>query len=94
MFENMILLGSSDRVGIREVPMEVRRQVSPPIAASSSEQSLSIHPNLKQSERAAIEAALAETGRNLTEAAKRLGIARSTLYRKLEEHGMARPTEN
>jgi sigma-54 dependent transcriptional regulator, acetoin dehydrogenase operon transcriptional activator AcoR len=92
--ENMILLGSSDRVGIREVPMEVRRQVSPPIAASSSEQSLSIHPNLKQSERAAIEAALAETGHNLTEAAKRLGIARSTLYRKLEEHGMARPTEN
>jgi sigma-54 dependent transcriptional regulator, acetoin dehydrogenase operon transcriptional activator AcoR len=91
--ENMILLGSSDRVGIHDVPMEVRRQVSPP-AASSFEQNLSnlsVHPNLKRSERAAIEAALAETGRNLTEAAKRLGIARSTLYRKLDEHGMARP---
>jgi sigma-54 dependent transcriptional regulator, acetoin dehydrogenase operon transcriptional activator AcoR len=92
--ENMILLGSSDRVGIHDVPMEVRRQVSPPAAASSFEQNLSnlsVHPNLKRSERAAIEAALAETGHNLTEAAKRLGIARSTLYRKLDEHGMARP---
>jgi transcriptional regulator of acetoin/glycerol metabolism len=88
--ENMVLLASSDRLRIHEVPMEVRLQGSPPVAASSFEQNLSIHPNLKQSERAAIEAALAESGRNLTEAAKRLGIARSTLYRKLDEHGMAR----
>ena len=92
--ENMILLADSDRLRIDEVPMEIRRQVSPPEAASCLEQSLSIHPNLKQSERASIEAALAETGRNLTEAAKRLGIARSTLYRKLDEYGMARPGED
>ena len=90
----MILLADSDRLRIDEVPMEIRRQVSPPEAASCLEQSLSIHPNLKQSERASIEAALAETGRNLTEAAKRLGIARSTLYRKLDEYGMARPSED
>jgi sigma-54 dependent transcriptional regulator, acetoin dehydrogenase operon transcriptional activator AcoR len=51
--ENMILLGSSERLRIHEVPMEVRRQVSPPVNASSFEQSLSIHPNLKRSERAA-----------------------------------------
>jgi transcriptional regulator with PAS, ATPase and Fis domain len=94
VIENMILLGSSDRLGIDEVPMEVRRQVSPPLAASSFEKNLSIQPNLKRSERAAIEAALAESGRNLTEAAKRLGIARSTLYRKLDEHGMGRPAED
>ncbi|MFY9988538.1 MAG: helix-turn-helix domain-containing protein, partial [Chthoniobacterales bacterium] len=89
--ENMILLGNSDQLGIDDIPMEVRQQanqagVSVPVEQSSSPAS----PNLKLSERAAIEAALAEAGGNLTEAAKRLGIARSTLYRKLEEYGLGR----
>jgi DNA-binding NtrC family response regulator len=92
--ENMILLGNPDRLEIDDVPMEVREQVSRSIVALSPEQqSSSVSPNLKLSERVAIEAAVAEARGNLTNAAKRLGIARSTLYRKLDEYGIARPEE-
>ena len=92
--ENMVLLSNSDQLRIDNVPMEVRGQVSRPVVAPSLEQeSLSVSPNLKLSERTTIETAVAEAGGNLTIAAKRLGIARSTLYRKLDEYGIGRPAE-
>jgi sigma-54 dependent transcriptional regulator, acetoin dehydrogenase operon transcriptional activator AcoR len=90
VIENMILLGDSSELQVEDVPMEVRRQVSPPVAALASEPSSSASPKLKQNERAAIESALAKTGGKLTAAAKLLGIARATLYRKLAHHGIAR----
>lgn len=42
-------------------------------------------------ERAAIEEAVRFAAGNMSVAAKRLGVARSTLYRMLERHGMVRP---
>jgi len=90
VIENMILLGDSSELQIEDVPTEVRRQVNPPAVALASEPSSSASPKLKQNERAAIEAALAKTGGKLTAAAKLLGIARATLYRKLAHHGIAR----
>jgi DNA-binding NtrC family response regulator len=45
--------------------------------------------SLEAYERCAIERALRETGGDATEAARRLGIGRSTLYRKLSKHGIA-----
>jgi transcriptional regulator of acetoin/glycerol metabolism len=89
--ENMVLLGSSDQLGRADVPIEVRQQADQAAAALTVEQpSPPPSPNLKLSERAAIEAALTEARGNLTDAAKRLGIARSTLYRKLDEYGIGR----
>jgi transcriptional regulator of acetoin/glycerol metabolism len=90
VIENMILLGDSSELQVEDVPVEVRRQVIPPVAAPALEQSSSASPKLKQNERAAIESALAKTGGKLTAAAKLLGIARATLYRKLAHHGIAR----
>ncbi|HIS39484.1 MAG TPA: sigma-54-dependent Fis family transcriptional regulator [Candidatus Aphodovivens excrementavium] len=46
--------------------------------------------SLKDAERAAIENALAFTNGNIREAAKVLGISRSTLYRKMDEYRIAR----
>ncbi|WP_028717007.1 sigma-54-dependent Fis family transcriptional regulator [Paracoccus sp. J39] len=46
---------------------------------------------LRDRERAEIAAAVAEAGGNMTEVARRLGIARSTLYLKLDQYGIPRP---
>jgi len=42
-------------------------------------------------ERSALERALLESGGNATDAARRLGIGRSTFYRKLGKHGLRVP---
>jgi two-component system response regulator HydG len=42
-------------------------------------------------ERSALERALRESGGNATDAARRLGIGRSTFYRKLGKHGLRAP---
>lgn len=48
---------------------------------------------LKDIEKQAIIEALAKTGWHVTLAAKSLGIARATMYRKLIQHGIKRPHE-
>jgi sigma-54 dependent transcriptional regulator, acetoin dehydrogenase operon transcriptional activator AcoR len=94
VIENMILLGDSSELQIEDVPMEVHRQVDSPVAALALEQSSSASPHLKQNERAVIESALAKTGGKLTAAAKLLGIARATLYRKLAHYGIVRSSRD
>jgi sigma-54 dependent transcriptional regulator, acetoin dehydrogenase operon transcriptional activator AcoR len=93
--ENMILLGCSERLRLGDVPIEVREHAaSTPLSAPPLHlQASPVSPNLKLSERGAIESAVAQAHGNLRNAAKRLGIARSTLYRKLEEYGISRPAK-
>jgi transcriptional regulator of acetoin/glycerol metabolism len=43
---------------------------------------------LENAERAAIVAALEETGGNIAETARRLGIAKATLYRKMSAYAL------
>ena len=50
--------------------------------------SLTVPLSLEAYERLALERALNETGGDASEAARRLGIGRSTLYRKLSKHGI------
>lgn len=55
--------------------------VAPPATAPSGSR-------MEELERTAIEAALAECGFNQTEAARRLGVGRTTLYRKMKKFGI------
>ncbi len=61
--------------------------------ATSPRPSTAIALSLAAYERCAIERALDETGGDATRAARLLGLGRSTLYRKLARHGIARPAE-
>jgi len=47
--------------------------------------------SLAERERQAIEQALSESGWQLAVAARRLGISRTTLWRRLKQYGMQRP---
>lgn len=49
--------------------------------------------SLADRERQAIEQALSESGWQLAVAARRLGISRTTLWRRLKQYGLARPAE-
>jgi DNA-binding NtrC family response regulator len=93
VIENMVLLGDSNELRIEDVPIEVRREVNPVVAAPALAPSSSLSPKLKQNERTAIESALTTTGGQLSAAAKLLGISRSTLYRKLEHYGITRSVD-
>jgi DNA-binding NtrC family response regulator len=45
---------------------------------------------LQEAEKCLIEMALERLGGNQTEVAKKMGISRSTLWRKMKEYGIAR----
>ncbi|MDO5101631.1 MAG: sigma 54-interacting transcriptional regulator [Lautropia sp.] len=67
---------------VREAPMTGR--ALKPVAADTQARTL------RQSQREAIVAAIEASRGNMTEAARRLGIARSTLYVRLNEYGISR----
>ena len=45
--------------------------------------------SLEQHEKERIQAALEDTGGNRARAAKRLGISRATIFRKIKEYGLS-----
>ncbi|WP_449042587.1 sigma-54-dependent Fis family transcriptional regulator [Paracoccus sp. (in: a-proteobacteria)] len=74
-------LSRSALIDARDLPPEIGRPPTEPLREDS----------LLDVEKAEIIAALDTTAGNMTEAARRLGIARSTLYLKLDAYGIARP---
>jgi DNA-binding NtrC family response regulator len=58
-----------------------------PVAAEPLETSADLPLNLEAAENLLIKRALAETGGNIAEAARKLGINRTRIYRKLGEQG-------
>lgn len=82
LVETMAAISASGIVDLRDLPAEIRepRRAVPGAAET-----------LRGRERVEILDAIAEAGGNLSDVARRLGIARSTLYVKLDEHGIERP---
>jgi transcriptional regulator with PAS, ATPase and Fis domain len=69
-----------------------RRAATPAGAGREVEVPAGLPLSLDAYERAALERALREAGGNATEAAKLVGIGRSTFYRKVGKHGLGEPS--
>ena len=79
--EHGVVLARGKEIGPKDLPASVLEGGKPAHSASPKSGSL----QLEILERQAIDSALRQTGQNITEAAKLLGISRRTLHRKLAE---------
>jgi transcriptional regulator of acetoin/glycerol metabolism len=67
------------------------RDIPQPIRMALRQERPTARSPLEDAERAAIAAALEESGGNIAETARRLGIAKATLYRKMSAYGLTQP---
>ncbi|MBI2931809.1 MAG: sigma-54-dependent Fis family transcriptional regulator [Planctomycetes bacterium] len=81
MIERLVVLSSGT---ITEADARAALPAGEPAAAVGS----SLGASRMEAEKAAVQAALAETRGNRTQAAKRLGVSRRTLHNKLREYGV------
>jgi len=102
--ERAVLLSTSGSIGIDDLPDELRDACgcvaadgwpllgspTPPIVASDAVLSPPTAMALTATEQRTIKDVIAATGGNLSDAASVLGISRSTLYRKMSQHGIQR----
>jgi DNA-binding NtrC family response regulator len=96
--EHGVVMSTAPKITLRDLPVAVRQAataklpggVSPTAAFGEKSSSLDLH----ETEKKLIAQALAATNGNVTAAAKKLGISRRTLHRKINEMKLARkPTE-
>ncbi len=85
VIERMVVMGRGDKLSVRDIPPGLREAAGaprPPRGRHGADRSLS------ELERAAVTQALEACGGNRVQAARRLGISRRTLHRKLNEYGL------
>ena len=85
--ERAVTLSKSDQILSDDLPPQVLGR------KAGSLEPLSGTPSLAMVEKAYLLSALYETGWNQTEAAARLGISRTTLWRKIKEHQLEPPAK-
>ena len=83
--QSAVALASGGRIGLEELPTTVRQRRSPAVATTEKP------TTLEEVERRHIEIVLKAVGWNKARAARKLGIDRATLYRKLSRFGLDRP---
>jgi DNA-binding NtrC family response regulator len=87
--EHGVVMASGPKIGLRDLPTPVREGAAAAQSPLSATKYIPLQPgehfNLQQTEHRLILQALEETGGNITHAAKKLGISRRTLHRKLKE---------
>lgn len=85
--ERMIVLANTSQLDIQNLPDDITCPVNPP-ASRSTNREASATQNLTEMEKEAIKQTLDHVRGNKSLAAKKLGISRRTLYRKIEEYGL------
>ncbi|MGE3773014.1 MAG: sigma-54-dependent Fis family transcriptional regulator [Gammaproteobacteria bacterium] len=85
VIESMYVLAEGDELSVADLPDGFLQATA--IAAADEDDALP-PGSISRMTRAAIEAELAAHGDNLSEVARRLGISRSTLYRKIKRYGL------
>jgi DNA-binding NtrC family response regulator len=87
--EHGVVMANGPKITVRELPMSVRqgaaRNLPPGIPAPRGLGEKASPLDLHETERRLIAQALASTNGNITAAAKKLGISRRTLHRKINE---------
>ena len=101
--ERAVILTAGDLVGVETLSGEIRGGPrAMPVVTGNSEPEvlesaeLSAHGQgilpIKEEERRVITRALSHGHWNIPQVAKRLGMSRATLYRRIRKHGIARPS--
>jgi DNA-binding NtrC family response regulator len=84
--EHAVVLCKSDKITPRDLPPSARQANGAPAVAAPARASTDL--SVKEAEKQLIIRALKATNGNRTLAAKKLGMSRRTLYRKLTEYGL------
>lgn len=91
LVERATLMSASGTADVADLPEELRNLDAPPADAGSGPQPDGpMAMSLTSTEQQTIETVIQATGGNLSDAAGILGISRSTLYRKMSQHGIRR----
>ncbi|MCX6967075.1 MAG: sigma-54 dependent transcriptional regulator [Verrucomicrobia bacterium] len=83
--EHGVVMATGAKIGLRDFPMAVRQLGAPKPQGRGSIPAPGSYLNLHETEHRLIMRALDESKGNRTQAAKRLGISRRTLHRRLQE---------
>lgn len=89
IIERMVVLADKEVLNLENVPEDIKKRKV--IFTPSEKNEESEIPSLSEMEKQLILSTLAEQKGNKSLAAKKLGISRRTLYRKLEEYGILPP---
>jgi transcriptional regulator of acetoin/glycerol metabolism len=92
MIESLLLTAEGEAVTVEEVAAFIGEAAEPPPSPAVSPGSGSgaaSAASLEEAERVTIARAILRSHANLAEAARSLGISRSTLYRKMERYGLS-----
>jgi transcriptional regulator of acetoin/glycerol metabolism len=93
LVERLHVLAHSRDVGLRDLPAEITASGSRPAEAPNYRTDVTtekLEGTLVDAERQMMKNALVAEGGNLSRVARRLGISRPTLYRKLDQYGIRR----
>lgn len=90
--EKAAILCSNNVITIKDLPEQIQRGPEVPVEPVAVVEDSELQPvrPLQEMERDLMVAALRETGGNVSEAARRLGIGRATFYRRAQRHGLTR----